>query len=62
VLLTVGTDSYTADYADRLASTSDTATSEKPIPTAVPATATGNEAATPANLTLMAAGAVPCVR
>ena len=63
VLITVRTDSYTADYADRLASTSDaTATSEKPIPTAVPATATGNEAATPANLTLMAAGAVPCVR
>jgi LCP family protein required for cell wall assembly len=63
VLLTVGTDLRTSDYIDRLAATSDAAaTSETPIPAAVPATAAGIEAPTPANLTLMTAGAVPCVR
>jgi LCP family protein required for cell wall assembly len=62
VLLTVGTDFHTAD-ADRLASISeDTETSEAPIPTVAPATAAGNEAPMPANLTEMTAGAVPCVR
>jgi LCP family protein required for cell wall assembly len=63
VRLTIGTDFRTADYIDRLATTSDaTATSEAPIPTPVPATAAGTEAPTPANLTMMTAGAVPCVR
>jgi LCP family protein required for cell wall assembly len=63
VLLTVGTDFRTAEYVDRLASTSDaTTTSEAPSPTAVPATAAGSEAPTPTNLTLMTAGSVPCVR
>jgi LCP family protein required for cell wall assembly len=63
VLLTVGTEFRTSDYIERPASTSDaTATSEAPIPTAVPATADGDEAPAPANLTVMTAGAVPCVR
>jgi LCP family protein required for cell wall assembly len=63
VLLTVGTDFHTADYAGRLAAISeDTETSEAPIPTVAPATATGNEAPSPANLTEMTAGAVPCVK
>jgi LCP family protein required for cell wall assembly len=63
VLLTVGTELRASDYLERPVSTSDvTKTSEAPIPTAVPATDTGNEAPAPANLTLMTAGAVPCVR
>src|SRR5262249_2864489 len=63
VLLTVGTDFHTGDYADRLATVSeDTETSEASIPTVAPATAAGNDAPSPANLTLMTAGAVPCVR
>jgi hypothetical protein len=53
----------TSDYVDRLASTSDaTTTSEAPSLTTVPATAGGNEAPTPTNLTLMTTGTVPCVR
>jgi len=63
VLITVGTDFRTSEYVDRLASTSDAATtSEAPSLTAVPATAGGNEAPTPTNLTVMTAGTVPCVR
>ena len=63
VLLTVGTDFRTSEYVDWLASTSDaTTTSEAPSLTTVPATAGGNEAPTPTNLTLMTTGTVPCVR
>ena len=63
VLLTVGTDLRASDSVDSLASAPEvSATSETPIPTAVPATAAGNEAPMPANLTEMTAGAVPCVR
>lgn len=62
VLLTIGTDFHSSDYIDGLASTSATTTSEAAIPTAVSATATGDEAPAPANLTQMTAGNVPCVR
>jgi LCP family protein required for cell wall assembly len=63
VLLTVGTDFRTSEYVDRLASTSDAATTgEAPSLTAVPETAAASEAPTPANLSLMTAGSVPCVR
>ena len=63
VLITVGTDFRTSEYVDRLASTSDaTTTSEAPSLTTVPATAGGNEAPTPTNLTLMTTGTVPCVK
>jgi hypothetical protein len=63
VLLTVGTDLRASDSVESLASAPEvSATSETPIPTAVPATAAGNEAPMPANLTEMTAGAVPCVR
>jgi LCP family protein required for cell wall assembly len=63
VLITVGADFRTSEYVDRLASTSDaTTTSEAPSLTTVPATAGGNEASTPTNLTLMTAASVPCVR
>ena len=63
VLLTVGTDFRTPEYVDGLASTSDaTTTSQAPSLTTVPATAGGNEAPTPTNLTLMTTGTVPCVR
>ena len=63
VLLTVGTDFAPLEYVDRLASTSDaTTTSEAPRLTTVPATAVGDEATTPTNLTLMTTATVPCVR
>jgi LCP family protein required for cell wall assembly len=63
VLLTVGTDFHTSEYVDGLASTSDaTTTSYEPSQTTVAATATGEGAPTPTNLTVMNAGSVPCVR
>jgi len=63
VLLTVGTDFRSSEYVGKLGFTSDaTTTSEAPSPTAVPATAAGGQAPTPANLTVMTAGSVPCVR
>jgi hypothetical protein len=62
VLLTVGTDFHTSEYVDRLASTSDATTTSEAPSLAVPATAAGNEAPTPTNLTMMTAGSVPCVR
>ena len=63
VLLTVGTDFRSSKYVGKLGLTSGaTTTSEAPSPTAVPATAAGGQAPTPANLTVMTAGSVPCVR
>jgi LCP family protein required for cell wall assembly len=62
VLLTIGTEFRTSDYIDGVASTSATETSEAPIPTTLPATATGTEGPAPASLTEMTAGKVPCVR
>lgn len=62
VLLTIGTEFRSSDYIDSLGSAFGTGTSEAPIPTTMPATATGDEAPTPANLTQMTAGTVPCVR
>ncbi len=62
VLLTVGTDFHTFEYIDRLASTSDATTTSEAPSLAVPATAAGNEAPTPTNLTMMTAGSVPGVR
>jgi len=63
VLLTIGTEFRTSEYVEGLASTSDaTTTSEATSLTTVPATAAGNEALTPTNLTLMTAGSVPCVK
>jgi LCP family protein required for cell wall assembly len=63
VLLTVGTDFRRSEYVGKLVATSEAiTTSEAPSLTAVPATAAGGQAPTPANLTLMTAGSVPCVR
>jgi hypothetical protein len=63
VLLTVGTDFDTSGYVDGLASTADaTTTQEAPDPTTVAATAVGEAAPTPTNLTVMNSGSVPCVR
>lgn len=62
VVLTIGTEFRTSDYIDGLASISGTTTSEAPAPTTFMATATGDEAPAPANLTEMTAGSVPCVR
>lgn len=62
VLLIIGTEFRTSDYIHSLDSTFGTATREAPTPTTMPATATGDEAPAPANLSQMTAGTVPCVR
>ena len=62
VLLTVGTDFPTSEYVDGLASTADATTTQIPSPTTVAATAIGEAAPTPTNLTVMSTGSVPCVR
>ncbi len=62
VLLTVGTDFHTSEYIDALASTADATTTQMPSQTTVAATATGEAAPTPTNLTVMNTGSVPCVR
>jgi LytR cell envelope-related transcriptional attenuator len=62
VLLTVGTDFPTSEYIDGLVSTADATTTQLPSPTTVAATAIGEAAPTPTNLTVMNTGSVPCVR
>ena len=60
VRLTVGTDSSSFDYLDHT-SASPTTTAAAPV-TTVPATATGTQEPTPANLTRMTADGIPCVK
>lgn len=63
VLLTVGTDFHTSEYVDGLASTADaTTTHEVRSQATVAATASGEAAPTPMNLSVMSTGSVPCVR
>lgn len=60
VRLTVGTDFSSFDYLDHT-SASPTTTAAAPV-TTVPATATGTQEPTPANLTRMTADGIPCVK
>jgi hypothetical protein len=60
VRLTVGTDFSSFDYLDHT-SASPTTTAAASV-TTVPATATGTQEPTPANLTRMTADGIPCVK
>jgi LCP family protein required for cell wall assembly len=62
VLLTIGTDFQFPESVDGLAAAADTTTEEAMSPTTVAATAIGETAPTPANLTEMSTGGVRCVR